>query len=129
MGDIPRIISVDDHVVEPAHLWQDRLPARFKDEGPRVVIAPRGDMALVNGSWVEAPGDSDQTAAWWRVATPSAIRPSLRLSRNRLIAMILFAVSTPGGSRARSADARREALVPWESADESKFVIVPQAVG
>ena len=25
--ELPKIISVDDHVVEPAHLWQDRLPA------------------------------------------------------------------------------------------------------
>ena len=28
MSEFPKIISVDDHVVEPAHLWQDRLPAR-----------------------------------------------------------------------------------------------------
>mgnify|MGYP000979016099 CR=1 FL=1 len=27
--------GVDDHVVEPAHIWQSRLPARFKDKGPR----------------------------------------------------------------------------------------------
>ena len=29
--DIPRIISVDDHVVEPPNLWQDRLPAKYLD--------------------------------------------------------------------------------------------------
>jgi len=34
---IPRIISVDDHVVEPAHVWQTWLPARFKEHGPRIV--------------------------------------------------------------------------------------------
>jgi predicted TIM-barrel fold metal-dependent hydrolase len=34
--DIPRIISVDDHVIEPPRLWQDRLPARSRDLGPRV---------------------------------------------------------------------------------------------
>ena len=28
---IPRIISVDDHVVEPAHVWTTRVPARFRD--------------------------------------------------------------------------------------------------
>jgi len=27
MAELPRIISVDDHVVEPATLWSDRLPA------------------------------------------------------------------------------------------------------
>ena len=38
---IPKIISVDDHVVEPAHVWQDRLPAKFEDRGPKIVIAPQ----------------------------------------------------------------------------------------
>ena len=28
---IPKIISVDDHVVEPPHLWQTWLPDRFKE--------------------------------------------------------------------------------------------------
>ncbi len=34
---IPRIISVDDHVVEPPDLWTSRLPARYQDRAPRVV--------------------------------------------------------------------------------------------
>ena len=37
MSDLPRIISVDDHVVEPPDLWTARLPERFRDRGPRVV--------------------------------------------------------------------------------------------
>src|SRR5581483_1473077 len=36
MTELPRIISVDDHIVEPPGLWQDRLPARFRDRAPRV---------------------------------------------------------------------------------------------
>ena len=35
--EIPRIISVDDHVVEPPELWTERLPAKYRDRGPRVV--------------------------------------------------------------------------------------------
>jgi predicted TIM-barrel fold metal-dependent hydrolase len=35
--EIPRIISVDDHVIEPAHVWQDYLPAAFRDAGPRLI--------------------------------------------------------------------------------------------
>jgi predicted TIM-barrel fold metal-dependent hydrolase len=35
--DIPRIISVDDHVVEPPDLWTSRLPAKYQDRAPRVV--------------------------------------------------------------------------------------------
>jgi predicted TIM-barrel fold metal-dependent hydrolase len=62
---IPRIISVDDHVVEPAHVWQSRLPEKYKSQGPRIVIAPQGEMNLVDGAWDEKPGDSDTMAAWW----------------------------------------------------------------
>jgi predicted TIM-barrel fold metal-dependent hydrolase len=35
--EIPRVISVDDHVVEPPDLWTNRLPKEFVDRGPRVV--------------------------------------------------------------------------------------------
>jgi predicted TIM-barrel fold metal-dependent hydrolase len=34
--EIPRIISVDDHVVEPPDLWTSRLPAKYQDRAPRV---------------------------------------------------------------------------------------------
>ncbi|SNQ45294.1 Amidohydrolase family protein [Frankia canadensis] len=37
MLDVPKIISVDDHVVEPPGVWQDRLPARYREVGPRLV--------------------------------------------------------------------------------------------
>lgn len=36
MRDYPRIISVDDHVIEPPHVWQAWLPAAYADEAPRV---------------------------------------------------------------------------------------------
>ena len=34
--ELPEIISVDDHVMEPRTLWQDQLPASLRDKGPRV---------------------------------------------------------------------------------------------
>jgi hypothetical protein len=37
---IPKIISVDDHIVEPPDLWQRWLPARYRAQGPRVVAGP-----------------------------------------------------------------------------------------
>lgn len=37
------IISVDDHVIEPPGVWQDRLPARFKDAGPRLLTDDDGE--------------------------------------------------------------------------------------
>lgn len=36
LEDMPRIISVDDHVLEPRDLWQTELPARWRDRGPKV---------------------------------------------------------------------------------------------
>ena len=36
MRAVPRIISPDDHVQAPAHVWQDRLPAAMRDRGPRI---------------------------------------------------------------------------------------------
>jgi predicted TIM-barrel fold metal-dependent hydrolase len=36
MMELPRIISVDDHVVEPPMLWQDRLSRADREHGPRV---------------------------------------------------------------------------------------------
>src|SRR5437868_5243045 len=35
--EIPLLISVDDHVVEPPDLWRRWLPKRHREAGPRVV--------------------------------------------------------------------------------------------
>lgn len=35
--DLPLIISVDDHILEPRDLWQSELPASLRGRGPRVV--------------------------------------------------------------------------------------------
>jgi predicted TIM-barrel fold metal-dependent hydrolase len=34
--EIPRIVSVDDHVIEPPHVFQRWLPAALRERGPRV---------------------------------------------------------------------------------------------
>jgi predicted TIM-barrel fold metal-dependent hydrolase len=31
------LISVDDHLFEPPHLWVERLPSKYREAGPRVV--------------------------------------------------------------------------------------------
>jgi len=35
-GELPKIVSVDDHVIEPPHVWLDRLPAKYHEVGPHV---------------------------------------------------------------------------------------------
>jgi len=36
------LISVDDHVIEPPHVWLDRLPSRYHDVAPRMDRGERG---------------------------------------------------------------------------------------
>jgi predicted TIM-barrel fold metal-dependent hydrolase len=31
------LVSVDDHVIEPPHVWVDRLPSKYRDRGPRML--------------------------------------------------------------------------------------------
>jgi predicted TIM-barrel fold metal-dependent hydrolase len=35
-NELPEIISVDDHVMEPKTLWQEQLPPSLRERGPRV---------------------------------------------------------------------------------------------
>jgi len=63
-ADFPKIISIDDHVIEPANLWQDRLPAKYKDIGPRVV-RENGNMEFVGGVFSYEPDPNGHAADWW----------------------------------------------------------------
>jgi len=62
---LPWIVSLDDHVVEPPDIWTSRLPARYRDIGPRIVLAPPGNPVLDGGAYVEAPGTEGDPVAWW----------------------------------------------------------------
>ena len=66
--DLPLIVSVDDHVIEPATVWTDRLPARYHDVGPRIVRAPVKEMTFVGGRFTVVPGepgDPGDAVDWW----------------------------------------------------------------
>ena len=66
MTDLPKVISVDDHVVEPAHVWQDRLPSKMREQGPRVERARWGDFAISRQTRSpRAQPHSRRTAASW----------------------------------------------------------------
>ncbi|HEX5094394.1 MAG TPA: amidohydrolase family protein [Acidimicrobiia bacterium] len=66
LADLPRIISVDDHVVEPAHLWQDRLPAKMRERGPRIERARWGDIVLGAGaSYKQEQTDDGRWGDYW----------------------------------------------------------------
>jgi predicted TIM-barrel fold metal-dependent hydrolase len=62
--DIPKIISVDDHVIEPPTLWQDRLPEKYQDVGPRVV-RKHGRMTFDSGKLrFEETSDAPPVDLW-----------------------------------------------------------------
>jgi predicted TIM-barrel fold metal-dependent hydrolase len=63
MSELPRTISVDDHVVEPPHVWQDRLPARRREAGPRVERARWGDFSL-EGPGATYSGEQTEDGRW-----------------------------------------------------------------
>ncbi len=66
--EFPRIISVDDHVMEPPDVWQDRLPERFAGTGPRMVRRKIAEMKYVGGvfSYRESGEGEDGTwCDWW----------------------------------------------------------------
>ena len=79
MRALPKIISVDDHVLEPSNVWMDRLPAKYRDVGPRIVRAPVKEMTFIGGKFTAVPGDPDEGADvdWWFYE--ELRRPLLRL--------------------------------------------------
>ncbi|ONH33408.1 amidohydrolase [Pseudofrankia asymbiotica] len=56
---------MDAHVVEAPEVWSSRLPARYREAGPRIVMAPAGEVKLVGSSYIEAPGIDGPDVAWW----------------------------------------------------------------
>jgi predicted TIM-barrel fold metal-dependent hydrolase len=68
MADLPKIISVDDHVMEPGDVWTSRLPAKYADVGPRLVRQKIAEMTFVGGvfSYRDAgPNEDGDWADWW----------------------------------------------------------------
>ena len=60
--DIPRFVSVDDHVVEPPHLFQRWLPKKWADDprSPRVERKGIGKMEYKGGTTYEIEWDDTQ---------------------------------------------------------------------
>ena len=79
MREFPKIISVDDHVVEPPNVWTDRLPSKYVEVGPRVVRAPVAEISFVGGKFAPRVGEKGEgpDADWWFYE--DLRRPLLRL--------------------------------------------------
>src|SRR5438477_2737701 len=50
-------ISVDDHLIEPAHLFESRVPAALAEQAPKVVVDGSGrEMWLYEGAFYPQVG-------------------------------------------------------------------------
>jgi predicted TIM-barrel fold metal-dependent hydrolase len=90
MRELPKIISVDDHVVEPAHVWQTWLPEKWRERGPHVERKKWGDFVHRPGARYEMHEDPDGLwgDAWY-------LDGQLIYVHKRFVAIPLDA--TPGG--------------------------------
>jgi predicted TIM-barrel fold metal-dependent hydrolase len=59
--DVP-VVDADAHVNEPPDLWQDRVPAQWRDRAPRVVRGDGGDQWVFDDGTVTRPVGLSATA-------------------------------------------------------------------
>ena len=92
---LPKIISVDDHVVEPAHVWQTWLPQRYRQRGPRIERKRWGDFVHQAGAKYEMNEDPNGLwgDAWY-------YEDRLIYVHKRFVAIPADAVSGEGASMA-----------------------------
>jgi predicted TIM-barrel fold metal-dependent hydrolase len=90
MRELPKIVSVDDHVVEPPHVWQTWLPEKWRERGPKVERKKWGPFVHKAGAKYENTEDPDGLwgDAWY-------LDGKLIYVHKRFVAIPLEA--TPGG--------------------------------
>ena len=110
MENFPKLISVDDHVIEHGRVWLDRLPAKYHDVGPRT-IQERGKMQFVGGVFSYEPSDEGELCDWW-------LYEDKRVPQTRLSAAAGFAADAAKPEAAakpaveQKAEAKPEAAKP-----------------
>jgi predicted TIM-barrel fold metal-dependent hydrolase len=96
------MISVDDHVLEPGHLWQERVPAKLRDRAPRLIDTDEGTVWEFDGqrlptsvlaAAVKLDGDVSPNALDYRDLSPGCYEPKARVAdmdRNHVLASLCF---------------------------------------
>jgi predicted TIM-barrel fold metal-dependent hydrolase len=54
--DLDWMISVDDHILEPPNVWQDRVAKKYRDAAPRFVRDDKGEAWVYEGRRMPTPG-------------------------------------------------------------------------
>jgi predicted TIM-barrel fold metal-dependent hydrolase len=55
MPERTKVMSADDHLIEPPHLWVDRVPAKHRDDCPRIVEVDGRQAWLYEGELTYIP--------------------------------------------------------------------------
>jgi predicted TIM-barrel fold metal-dependent hydrolase len=55
LPDNARLMSADDHLIEPPHLWVDRVPARYREDCPRIIEKDGREAWLYEGELTYIP--------------------------------------------------------------------------
>jgi predicted TIM-barrel fold metal-dependent hydrolase len=63
--DLPMVVSVDDHVIEPAHLFERWLPAKYQDRGPKALRAGIGELEYTGGKYRISMDPDGPPTDWW----------------------------------------------------------------
>ena len=69
------LISVDSHLIEPVSVWSDRLPARYREAGPRWVSDDHGESWLFEDRRVPLDAMSSGGAIWPKEDRPPMFTP------------------------------------------------------
>jgi predicted TIM-barrel fold metal-dependent hydrolase len=90
--DLNWLVSVDDHVLEPHDLWQNRLPTKHRDRGPRMVTDAGGEMweyedIRVATSGLAAVAGKRRQEFSYEPVTYSEMRPGCYDSKARVVDM------------------------------------------
>ena len=83
------LVSGDSHINEPPNLWQDRVPAKFKDRAPRMEHLEQGDAWIMEnspapinfGNNVNGGRPPEDRSPWvrWEDARKGGAVPAIRL--------------------------------------------------
>jgi predicted TIM-barrel fold metal-dependent hydrolase len=101
------MISVDDHLIEPQNVWVDRLPATYREVGPRWISDERGEAWLVaEDTRVPVSGAVTAGAVWppegrpapftplrWSEVPPACYDPKAReeaMNTDHVLAAVMF---------------------------------------
>ena len=76
-----RVISSDNHVVEPVDLWTSRAEAKFKDRAPHVESLEEGDWWFCDGLKIGSAGTGSQVGV--RFEKPETARIQHRMEEAR----------------------------------------------